>query len=122
MGDETRNTEGMAWQSLVTRRGAAQRRGSRHESHWKRHGAMKVTIGAVALIAVALAASACGSSKPSVSGKVTWSGTTPTWQGLISHGKVSCTATLTTPVPVPVGEQLRFVFRFKNNSKHPAKV
>jgi hypothetical protein len=70
---------------------------------------MKLAVGAAALAAIALAASACGSATSTV-----------TSTGLMLDGTVQCTATL--PASVEAGHELDAAFRFHNVSKRTVKV
>lgn len=64
---------------------------------------MKLVLAAAVLAAVALAASARGSSHPN---------------GVVLDGAIRCTAALTTPAWVPVGHELAVVFRLHNITTH----
>jgi hypothetical protein len=77
----------------------------------------KLVVGA-ALASVALAASACGSSRPA--GPPAAKNGTITSSRLIQGGAVRCTATL--PSSVPVGHDLGLVVRFQNLTSHPVDV
>ena len=79
---------------------------------------MKLALGAVLLVAVALAASACGSSHPA--GSPALSGPTASSSHLILGGTVRCTATLTKTEQV--GQELGISFSFHNVSTRTAKV
>ena len=81
---------------------------------------MKLLLGAAVLAAFAVLASACGNSNRIVSPPTNSS--TVSLSDLVSGGRVRCTATLTTPTPVRVGQQIGFVFRFHNVSTRTAKV
>ena len=78
---------------------------------------MKFSLGALLLAAVALAASACGSSHPTAPPP---SGTTVSSSRLILGGTVRCTATLTTPVQA--GQELGISFAFHNVSTRTVNV
>jgi hypothetical protein len=79
---------------------------------------MKLSLGVVLLTAMALAASACGSSHPSSNPQP--SGQAISSSGLMLDGTVRCTATVTTPVQA--GHDLGVVFTFHNLSKRTVKV
>jgi hypothetical protein len=79
---------------------------------------MKLVLGAAVLAAIALGASACGSSHAKDGGPT--NGSTVSSSGLMLNGTVRCTATL--PSPAQAGHDLGVVFTFQNVSKHPAKV
>ena len=79
---------------------------------------MKLSLGAALLTAAVLAASACGSGRPT--GSPPTSGSTVSSSRLILGGTVRCTATLTTPVQA--GHELGIVFRFHNVSERTVKV
>jgi hypothetical protein len=79
---------------------------------------MRLSLGAVLLAAVALAASACGSTHRT--GGAATSGPTGSSTRLILDGAVRCTATVTTPVQV--GHELGLSVSFHNVSKHTVDV
>src|SRR5262245_28341994 len=72
--------------------------------------AMRFALGAAMLAAIALVASACGSSHTR----------TVRSSGLMLHGTVRCTVTLTKPAEA--GHELGAVFSFHNVSKRTVKV
>jgi len=74
---------------------------------------MKISLAGVLLAAIALAASACGSSHGASRGIVSSS-------RLILGGAVRCTATVKTPVQI--GHELGVSIRFENVSKHAVSV
>ena len=73
--------------------------------------------GAVLLVAVALAASACGTSHPTSSAPARHSSSV-----LLAGGAVRCTATVTTPIPAHVGQELQVLFQMQNVSTHQVAV
>ena len=75
---------------------------------------MKLSLGAALLAAIALAASACGTSHPITPPRTVHS------SGFMLDGAVRCTATITTPAEA--GRGLDVVFRFHNVSKRTVKV
>ena len=75
---------------------------------------MKLSLGSALLAAVALTASACGSSHPTASPPTNSS------SRFIVGGAVRCTATVRTPVQA--GHELGVTFRFHNVSKHAVDV
>jgi hypothetical protein len=74
---------------------------------------MKLLLGAALLAALALAASACGSSRQA-------SGSTVSSTGSMLGGTVQCTATL--PTSVQAGHELDVEFKFHNVSKRTANI
>jgi hypothetical protein len=79
---------------------------------------MKQVLALAMLVALTVAASACGSSHPSsVRGT---SSSTESSSRMILGGTVQCTATVTTPVQV--GHELGITFTFHNISKNQADV
>jgi hypothetical protein len=84
---------------------------------------MKLSLGVALLVATVLAASACGSgnANPRAS-TVNVKGPTVTWSRFIDGGAVRCTATMTTPMPVPVGQPLVIAIRLHNRSTDWAKA
>lgn len=75
---------------------------------------MKIALGAALLAAVALTASACGSSHPKAGAS------TASSSRLVLGGAVRCTATVKTPAHV--GDELGVSVRFENLSHQPVKV
>lgn len=81
---------------------------------------MKRSIGAVLVLAVAFAASACGSSRVTSGPLTRVSANSVVQSRVIENGAVRCTATVLTN-PVAVGDELgdtRVAFTFRNLSKH----
>ena len=79
---------------------------------------MKVSLGAVLLVAVALGASACGSGHST--GKLPTSGPNVSSSRLVKDGHIQITATV--PTRARIGKPLSVTFRITNTSKQPRKL